>query len=144
MLERNENYQGPQTTLARVIYRHMPESSTQRLLLEKGDIDIARNLTADQIQAIKENSDVSVQQGVKGAIYYLGLNQKNPYLAKPQVRQAIKYLIDYAVIADTLMKGKVSVHQAFLPKGMFGALELTPFSLDVEKAKTLLAEAVTS
>jgi peptide/nickel transport system substrate-binding protein len=141
VLERNENYQGPQTTLARVIYRHMPESSTQRLLLEKGDIDIARNLTADQIQAIKENSDVSVQQGVKGAIYYLGLNQKNPYLAKPQVRQAIKYLIDYAVIADTLMKGKVSVHQAFLPKGMFGALELTPFSLDVEKAKTLLAEA---
>ena len=141
VLDRNKNYQGPKTALARVIYRHMPESSTQRLLLEKGDIDIARNLTAEQIVAIKKNSDISVQQGSKGAIYYLGLNQKNSYLAKPQVRQAIKYLIDYSVIADTLMKGKVSVHQAFLPKGMFGALEQTPFSLNVMKAKALLAEA---
>ncbi len=59
----------------------------------------------------------------KGTIYYLGLNQKNPNLAKPQVRQAMKYLVDYATIADTIMKGKVKVHQTFLPEGFLGALD---------------------
>jgi len=141
VLDRNDNFQGPKPAMARVIYRHIPESSTQRLLLEKGDIDIARNLEAEQITAIERNTNINIQQGIKGAIYYLGLNQKNPYLAKPQVRQAIKYLVDYAAIADTIMKGKVNLHQAFLPKGMFGALEDIPFSLNVEKAKQLLAEA---
>ena len=50
-------------------------------------------------------------------------------------------LVDYATIADTIMKGKVNVHQAFLPVGFLGALEETPFSLDVERAKELLSEA---
>ncbi|MBC7141181.1 MAG: ABC transporter substrate-binding protein, partial [Rhodobacteraceae bacterium] len=51
------------------------------------------------------------------------------------------YLVDYQAIADTIMKGKVSVHQAFLPNGFLGALNDNPFSLDVAKAKELLAEA---
>ena len=44
-LERNDNYHGAKSKLKRVIYRHVKESATQRLLLEKGDIDIARNLS---------------------------------------------------------------------------------------------------
>ena len=57
------------------------------------------------------------------------------------MRQALKYLIDYEGIEQTIMKGKAKVHQAFLPKGFLGALTETPFSLDIEKAKSLLAEA---
>jgi peptide/nickel transport system substrate-binding protein len=141
VLDRNEHFTGSKPAMTRAIYRHMPESSTQRLLLEKGDIDIARNLEAEQIIALERNANINIQSGVKGATYYMGLNQKNPYLSKPQVRQAIKYLVDYAAIADTIMKGKVTVHQAFLPKGMCGALDETPFSLNLDKAKKLLAEA---
>jgi len=141
VLERNDNYSGKAAPMARSIYRHIPETATQRLLLEQGDIDIARNVGAEEIAALSSNADIVVESGVKGSIYYLGLNQKNEYLAKPQVRQAMKYLVDYAIIADTIMKGKVIPHQAFLPRGFLGALEDTPFSLNVEKAKELLAEA---
>ena len=38
--------------MKRVVVRHVPEPATQRLLLEKGDIDIARNLTPDQIAGV--------------------------------------------------------------------------------------------
>ncbi|MCY0151928.1 ABC transporter substrate-binding protein [Hoeflea alexandrii] len=141
VLERNDNYSGDAAPMARAIYRHIPETATQRLLLEQGDIDIARNVGAEEITALSENPDIVVESGVKGSIYYLGLNQKNENLAKPQVRQAMKYLVDYATISDTIMKGKVIPHQAFLPRGFLGALEETPFSLNVEKAKELLAEA---
>ncbi|MCB2134690.1 MAG: ABC transporter substrate-binding protein [Rhodobacteraceae bacterium] len=141
VLERNDNYSGDAPAMARVIYRHIPEGATQRLLLEQGDIDVARSLGAEEIDAVRSNPDISIMEGPKGSIYYLGLSQKNEYLSKPEVRQAMKYLVDYQAIADTIMKGKVSVHQAFLPKGFLGALEETPFSLDVAKAKELLAAA---
>ena len=47
------------------------------LLLEKGDIDIARNLEADQLESLRGNPEIIVEEVPKGAIYYLGLNQKN-------------------------------------------------------------------
>lgn len=44
-------------------------------------------------------------------------------------------------LAETVLKGSMVPHQAFLPNGYLGALEDTPFSFDVEKAKALLAES---
>ena len=35
--------------MKRVIVRHVPEPGTQRLMLEKGDIDIALSLLPDQL-----------------------------------------------------------------------------------------------
>jgi peptide/nickel transport system substrate-binding protein len=141
ILERDDNYSGDAPAMKRVIYRHIPETSTQRLLLEKGDIDIARNLTADDIAALKGDDNIALESGIKGTLYYLGLNQKNEYLSKPKVREAMKYLLDYDTIANTIMSGKVKVHQAFLPEGFLGAYNENPYSLNIDKAKELLKEA---
>jgi peptide/nickel transport system substrate-binding protein len=140
VLERNPNFEKP-APLARVIYRHIKETATQRLLLEKGDIDVARNLNPEEMEAVAKSPDIKVESGVKGAVWYLGLNQKNPNLAKPEVRKALKYLVDYQAIADTIMKNKGAVHQAFLPKGFLGAIDDNPYKLDIAKAKELLAKA---
>lgn len=141
IMERNANYSGEAPKLARAVFRHVPEAATQRLLLEQGDVDIARNLGPEDISAVKQNPDLKTQEGVKGSLYYLGLNQKNEYLSKPEVREALKYLVDYDAIADTILKGQAKVHQAFLPEGFLGADNETPFKLDVPKAKELLAKA---
>ena len=141
VLERNDNYGGEKPALARAIYRHIPEAATQRLLLEKGDIDVARDLLPEEIEALSTNPDITIDSGVKGTIFYLALNQKNEFLSKPEVREAMKYLVDYQTIADTIVKGKMQVHQTFLPKGFLGELDSNPYSLNVEKAKELLAKA---
>lgn len=140
VLERNDKA-ADKPPLARVIYRHIKETATQRLLLEKGDVDIARNLGAEELTAVARNPDLKLQSGPKGTVYYLGLNQKNATLAKPEVREALKYLVDYGAIADTIMKGQGEVHQAFLPNGFLGAVNDNPYKLDVAKAKELLAKA---
>ncbi|MGO1117779.1 ABC transporter substrate-binding protein [Rhodovibrionaceae bacterium A322] len=140
-LTRNDDYWDGASEMKRVLIRHVAEAATQQLLLEKGDVDIARNLEADQLASIAGNDKLKTQAMEKGAVYYLGLSQKNPNLAKPEVRQALKYLVDYEGMAGTILDGRATIHQAFLPKGFLGALEETPFSLDVDKAKALLAEA---
>jgi peptide/nickel transport system substrate-binding protein len=141
IMERNDNYNGDKPSLARAIYQHVPEGATQRLLLEQGDVDIARNLSAEEMTALEGNPDIKIETGPKGSIWYMGLNQKNADLAKPEVREAMKYLVDYSAIADTIMKGKVKVHQAFLPSGFLGAVDDNPYSYDPAKAKELLAKA---
>ena len=80
-LDRNDDYWGGAPAMKRVITRHIVEPATQQLLLEKGDIDIARNLGPDQLESLRKNPDIAIQEGVKGAIYYLGLSQKNEALS---------------------------------------------------------------
>ncbi len=140
-MERNDNFSGTKTPMARVIFRHIKETATQRLLLEKGDVDVARNLGTEELAAIAKNPDVVIQSAPKGTVYYLGLNMKNANVAKPEVREALKWLTDSATIADTLMKNRAVSHQAFLPVGFLGALTENPYKLDVAKAKDLLAKA---
>jgi peptide/nickel transport system substrate-binding protein len=141
VMDRNDNYYGEKAKLARVIYRHMKESSGQRLALEAGDIDVARNLEPNDLDAIAKNADIVATSAPKGTVYYISLNQKNETLAKPEVRQAFKYLIDYDAIGSTLIKGIGEIHQTFLPKGVLGELDENPFKLDVAKAKELLEKA---
>ncbi|QWK80188.1 MULTISPECIES: ABC transporter substrate-binding protein [Brucella/Ochrobactrum group] len=141
LLERNDNYADLKPAMKRVIYRHVKEGMSQRLLLQAGDIDIARNLEPGDIEELGKDSKFSVINAPKGRIYYLSANQNMPELAKPEVRQALKYLIDYDTIEATLIKGIGRTHQSFLPLGMFGATDDKPFKYDVAKAKELLEKA---
>jgi peptide/nickel transport system substrate-binding protein len=140
-LEANGGYYLGAPAAKRIVIRHVPETATQRLLLEKGDADIARDLAPDQIAALAAGGNATVWTDPKQTVVYLGLNQKNPNLAKPKVREAIRWLVDYQGLANSVLKGQYEVHQGFLGKGTFGSLDDTPFTLDVAKAKALLAEA---
>ena len=133
-------YQGA-PSIERVIVRHIQESATQRLLLEKGDIDLARNLNPEDIAGISGNSDLAVNNDLRGRLMYISMNQKDPNLSKPKVIEALKYLIDYKGMQDSFLKGQYTIHQAFLPATYLGEISDTPYSYNVEKAKALLAEA---
>ncbi|KAB1088098.1 ABC transporter substrate-binding protein [Neorhizobium galegae] len=140
VLERNDNYWGEKPPLNRVIYRHMKESAAQRLALDNNDIDVARNLEPNDIDAVFKKG-TAVTSTPKGSVFYFSLNQKNPNLKKPEVVEAMKYLVDYDAIGSTLIKGVGQIHQTFLPKGILGSLDDKPYKLDVAKAKDLLAKA---
>ncbi|MDJ0955467.1 MAG: ABC transporter substrate-binding protein [Arenicellales bacterium] len=140
-LEANADYRHGAPGMKRVILRHVPEPSAQRLLLEKGDVDMARNLTPDQIKGIEGNADVAIDGYPKGTLVYMAANAAHPILGKPEVTQALRHLVDYEGMADSFLAGQFVVHQAFWPGGLWGALEETPYARDVDKAKSLLDAA---
>ena len=127
--------------MKRVIVRHVAEPSAQRLLLEKGDVDMSRNLTPDQIKGVEGNSDIAIDNNPKGTIVYMAANAAHPTLGNPDVVQALRYLVDYKGMQDSFLAGQFVVHQAFWPSGLWGALDETPYALDVAKGKELLAKA---
>lgn len=140
-LDANPKYWRGAPGLKRVLIRHIAEPATQRLLLEKGDVDVARNLKAEQFEPLRANANIRLVQSPKGTLWYLSLNQKNAALAKPEVRKAFKYLVDYQGMAKSFMNGLGVVHQAFLPDGFLGAVNDNPYGYDPAKAKELLAQA---
>jgi peptide/nickel transport system substrate-binding protein len=139
--DRNIDFWRGRPGVKRVFVRHVPESATQRLMIETGEIDVARNLTADQIAALSGSDEINIISRPQGQIIYLSVNVGHPPFDKPEVRQALKYLVDYDGIANTLLAGQAQTHQAFLPLGFLGAIEDKPFTLNIQKAKDLLTAA---
>jgi len=141
VLDARPGYWRGDAKMAHVFMMHVPEAATERLQLEKGDIDIARTLSPVDIEGMTGNADVKIQQDVGGQIYYLAFNQKNENYKNAKFLDAMRWAVDYQGMADTIMKGTVIPHQSFLPQGYLGALDDLPYKLDVEKAKALLAES---
>jgi peptide/nickel transport system substrate-binding protein len=139
-LEANPNSNVKPVT-RRIVIRHIPDPSAQLLGLTKGDIDIARNLGADQIKQVAADNRFIVSKSPKASLMYVAMNQKNANLAKPEVRQAIKLAIDYEGIQKNIVPSTYEVHQSFVPAGLPGALEGNAFKQNIAEAKALMAKA---
>jgi peptide/nickel transport system substrate-binding protein len=144
ILERYDgHWQDLSQAVRRVIIRHVPEPGAQRLLLEKGDIDVADAVDPADFAAIERNPDTRIVRADGLDIRYLALNQKDPILSHPKVREAFRYLIDYQALEKSVMRNIGRVRQTFTTSKAFGAIPVdeTPFKLDLEKAKQLIAAA---
>ncbi|QDY70626.1 ABC transporter substrate-binding protein [Qingshengfaniella alkalisoli] len=139
-LTANDDYFKDGPKIDSVIIRHVAEAATQQLLLESGDIDMAKNLTPDQIDSITSD-DIKVEVYPQSAVHFLSFNQKTESLTPEAVWDAARYLVDYEGMTNSIIKGQMEVHQAFWPKGFPGSYDETPFTYDPEKAKQILADA---
>lgn len=136
------NEHGPyKGNLKRVIVRHVVDPSSQMLMLQKGDVDIARDLTSEQLKALQSDENVVLVRKQIASLMLISLNQNNANLAKPQVWEAVKWALDYEGMQKNIVPLTHAVHQSMEPAGFPGTVTDTPFKKDVEKAKALMAEA---
>ncbi|HLE43324.1 MAG TPA: ABC transporter substrate-binding protein [Methylomirabilota bacterium] len=144
VLERNANYWGTKPHFARIIFKHVPNGTTQREMIERGDADIAHDFDADLVAKIKEGPKIKLVSGLSLNLVYLALNN-NPEVGKElgdkRVRQAIAYAIDYDGIIKGLLRGGAEQPPGNIPIGILGVDKKMARKRDVAKAKQLLAEA---
>ncbi len=141
VLEANPTYRGGAAALKRVVIRHVVEPASQRFLIEKGDVDIARDIAPNQIVGVAGNVDIAATTVPQESLYYVGLNLKTVPFQNIKVRQAMHYLVDYDGMMNSFLEGKKKVHQTFWPSGLWASLEENEYDFDPAKAKALLAEA---
>ena len=140
-MQRNPNYWREEPKMNRVVLRHFQESQTLRLMVEKGDLDIASNMAVADINALRKDPQLTVEAVQKGTVYYVAMNMKEAHFANPKVREAVRYLIDYQGINKALMPGYGVLHQRPIKAGMPSTLPDPGYKLDIPRAKKLLAEA---
>ncbi|MCA1554008.1 MAG: ABC transporter substrate-binding protein, partial [Chloroflexi bacterium] len=124
-----------------VLVKHVPEASNQQAILEKGDADIANDLTPEQIKAIGSKQGIATAKAGNLQIFYIGMNVNMKPLDNNMVREALRAAIDYDGIVNDLLSGNVQRLNTVVPIGLFGANTDKIFQKDVAKAKQLLKDA---
>ncbi len=146
-LDRNPNYWNGSAKVAHVEIRDVTSPGTQKVQVENGDVDIALNLTPDLVASMRANKDIQIIRGQSLDNMYLGLTcdpKIHPELAKPEVREAIRYAIDYdGIIA--MNHGQAVRGPAVYSIGVLGLTQADADRLnpkqDLQQAKALLAKA---
>jgi peptide/nickel transport system substrate-binding protein len=141
ILTRNDAYWGEAPAMERVLMRHLPESQSQRLMLEKGDIDVAYSLLAPDLTALEANDEIKIESTPGAGFYYLSVSMKDERFANKKVREALRLLIDYDGLDRAVMPYYGKKHQRPISTGALGLLPDQGYALNVEEAKKLLAEA---
>ncbi len=142
LLEANPNFWGEAPAMTRVVFRHVPESQAARLMLERGDIDIANALTAPDVRSFEGQDGFVIDQAKTGGFYVLAMNAGREPLNNPEVREIIAaYGIDYAGIAQTIVGPYGRPRNVPVPEDWEGAIANPDWSFRPEEGKQLLADA---
>ncbi|MFM2482131.1 ABC transporter substrate-binding protein [Celerinatantimonas sp. YJH-8] len=144
VMQPNPYYAGKKPQFKRVVVKIIGESSTRRLQLERGDLDIAESLPVDQLKALANKPDISVKEYPSLRVTYLYLNNALAPLDQVGLRRAISYAVDYQGIIKGTLDGAGKQMQGPIPQGLWGHDDQAmQYHYDLNKAKAELAKLST-
>lgn len=137
-----EDYWGEEPTFSTIVLRNIREASTQRQLVERGDIDIAMDVDPDTAESLENSGGAEVVREQSFNLNYIALGNvpDHPELQDQRVRSAIQAAIDYDGISQAFANGAPRP-AAMVPLGFVGADQVDPIETDVERAQELMDEA---
>jgi ABC-type transport system substrate-binding protein len=141
--EQNPHYwRGWKTQFKRIVIKRIHEAGSQRLLLEKGDLDWAVYVANDAVPALEKNPSVKVVKTPSFVQEQLLWNTQVAPLKDKRVRQALAHAWDWESYRQ-LVQGLTAPPEGPVPLGLFGPgySIANPDRFDLDRARKLLAEA---
>jgi len=126
----------------KVVIKKVSESSSRRQMITKGEADITYGLPYEDVESLKENSNVAinVEPSYQNMIGCFNI-EKEP-LNNKLVRQALSYAFPYDDVVKYAKGGYAQQSTGVVPNGLWGhSNTLFQYKYDIDKAKELLAEA---
>jgi len=141
-LKPNPYYGGEKPAIDTVRIDIVPEDSVRRLRLEAGDVDIAEELSVEQLAPLAQNEAIDVKIFPSLSVTYLYLNNARAPFDDVHVRRAASYAIDRAAIAENILGGNGMPLDGPVPEGMWSKTEtITTYPFDLDKAQAELRQA---
>ncbi|WP_314319196.1 ABC transporter substrate-binding protein [Fusobacterium pseudoperiodonticum] len=142
VLERNEFFKDSKSNIDTLVVKFVPEANSRMIMLETGEIDLARDLLPLDFKKLSEDTKFTTVEVETPSNMFLGFDLRNELLADKRVRQAIAYAINNEDLVKTVFNGSASVATSPVPKITTGHNENSNnYPQNIEKAKQLLAEA---
>lgn len=143
VLTRNEDYWKGASELPGVVIKIIPDTETQSMMFESGELDILDlDYAADSVDRFTETYPDQIVQGPRVGITYFTMNFNQEPFSDVRVRKAVQMSIDRQAILDALYGGRGQVEQGIFPHGLIGFNpDQEEIKYDPEAAKALLAEA---
>jgi peptide/nickel transport system substrate-binding protein len=116
-----DDYWGPKPKNDGLILRYYTKSSTMKLGLQRGEIDMAfQTFTPTELTSLSRARGVRVYQGSGAIIRYLTMNVERPPFNNVLVRRAVAYMVPRAAIATRVYRGTVKPLYSMPPAGLPG------------------------
>ncbi|WP_223588203.1 ABC transporter substrate-binding protein [Neobacillus bataviensis] len=143
VLEAFPDYYKGEPKIKKLIFKHIPEAINRSIGLETGEIDLAYDLAITDLDKVKNNKNLKVEEVTSTTVNYLGFNTKKPNLDDVRVRKAIAYALNTKDIIDIVFNGTATpAHNTMLPPNLSGSVpDTVKYDYNLDKAKSLLAEA---
>ena len=104
-LARNDKYFGPKAHLDAIVFRFLPESTTQPAALQNNEVDlIYPQPQLDLVAQVKALPDVTSELNIGLSFEHLDFNFKNEHLADANVRKAIATGLNIGELVDRTVR----------------------------------------
>lgn len=141
-LVRNDDYWGEKAKLDSVTFRVVDEALTRIAELEVDNAHIIEPLNPSNMAQVENIAHASVYKRASLSLAYIGFNMEKEPFNDVRVRQAISHAIDKTQILEGIYEGTGVPAVGPLAPDVWGYdPSVKPLEYDLEKAKSLLAEA---
>ncbi|QPL04821.1 MULTISPECIES: ABC transporter substrate-binding protein [Actinomyces] len=139
VFERNEGYTGPKPALAKdMVWQILPDDTTRTNAITSNTVQAIDAVPVANLTSMQDPIKVAAQQGF--GLLFIMFN--NSVLTDVKARQAVLYALDYASICETGLGTLATPASCFVHEDHPAYKKAsTVYTYDVEKAKSLLAEA---
>ncbi|MBI3977272.1 MAG: ABC transporter substrate-binding protein [Chloroflexi bacterium] len=122
-----------------VVIRYIAEQATQRQLVQRGEVQFAMAIAADDLKQLKDDPKVVVQSDPSIRQYLIRFDNQRPPLDDLKFRQAIIHAFDYKAAVDQILAGNGVIPQGYVPtRYSTHDKSMAPETFDLAKAKQLL------
>lgn len=137
--ERNDKYNGPRPALAKsMTWQVLPDDTTRTNAMTSGTVQAIDAVPVENLATMQAPVQVAAKQGF--SLLFAMFN--NERFSDVKARQAIMYALDYDKICETGMGTLATPATCFVQEDHPAYKKAsTVYTYDVEKAKSLLAEA---
>ena len=138
----NEDFPLGRPNLDRVVFRVIPEQSTELTELLTGRVDMVRAFPPSEAATIERSGVARIIEYPSRSYVYLAWNLRNPLFEDARVRRALSMAINRQQIVDALLYGygEVAVTDVMPFQWQFDE-DLEPLPYDPARAREILAEA---
>ena len=144
---RNENYWREGPTVDSLTFQVVPEDAARIAMLQTGEADIITPVPVTDVALIENDPSIIVDVAPATTYRYVTLNTewalpdgRKPFADK-RVRQALNYAFDSEAYAKVVFNGYAKVPTSIFSDSIMYYSEQTPYTRDLEKAKSLMKEA---
>lgn len=139
-LTRNDEYWGDKANFEEVVLSITPDMGTQRLKLEKGDLDvILHGFPASELESLPDSVTVEKQESLLRLILYVNSNRA-PF-NDPEVRAGLRSAIDTDQLVEQGYSDTAEKATGIYPPGLLPGEPELPYTPDPAQAKAAADKA---
>src|SRR6266704_5536362 len=128
--------------LERIILQGVPDASTRRIVLERGDVDFAVQIATKDIPDLRKVSGVKVTSYPSARGWWLGMTWNKAPFNNIHFRRAMAWAMPYETILQVVTHGLAERSRSCMPNNISGYVgDYWPYETDLAKARQELEQA---